>query len=186
LPKADLLVGAVSAASIVAKVARDGYMAEASVRFPGYGFERHVGYGTAAHRKALMELGVCPEHRKSFKPVGEIKKNTTAVGVTAEGRVAEFLGAKGHTVLARNWKTRMCEIDLVSCCDGKIYFTEVKYRKNSLHGSGLEVVDAKKLQQMKFAAECYLKFRKISLQPFLAVASVGRDDFIVQDFLVLR
>lgn len=66
---ADNLVPAVSAASIIAKVARDHYMANMSVCFPGYAFERHVGYGTAAHRAAIRGLGICELHRRSFKPV---------------------------------------------------------------------------------------------------------------------
>lgn len=73
LIKADDLVPAVSAASIVAKVARDNYMAEIAKQHPGYGFEQHVGYGTAAHTKALVELGVCKElHRASFKPIKKL------------------------------------------------------------------------------------------------------------------
>ncbi|MDB5169227.1 MAG: putative Ribonuclease [Candidatus Saccharibacteria bacterium] len=67
--KADDTVPAVSAASIVAKVARDLYMAKIASKFPGYGFEAHVGYGTAAHVTALAQLGVSPIHRKSFKPI---------------------------------------------------------------------------------------------------------------------
>jgi ribonuclease HII len=70
--KADDTVPAVSAASIVAKVARDYYMAKASEKFPGYGFESHVGYGTAAHMTAIQKLGVCVQHRRSFKPIQKI------------------------------------------------------------------------------------------------------------------
>lgn len=67
--KADDTVPAVSAASIVAKVARDNFMTELALQYPGYGFERHVGYGTAAHLAALGELGVSNVHRKSYNPV---------------------------------------------------------------------------------------------------------------------
>lgn len=70
--RADGTVPAVSAASIVAKVARDNYMAKAAETYPGYGFEKHVGYGTAAHLAALQAHGVTPEHRRSFKPVGAL------------------------------------------------------------------------------------------------------------------
>ena len=66
---ADNLIPEVSAASIIAKVARDAYMAEIAANFPQYGFERHVGYGTAAHRAALALHGVCELHRQSFKPI---------------------------------------------------------------------------------------------------------------------
>ncbi len=69
LIKADATVPAVSAASILAKVARDDFMVLAAKGFPGYGFERHVGYGTAAHLAALKVHGVTELHRKSYKPV---------------------------------------------------------------------------------------------------------------------
>lgn len=66
---ADASIPAVSAASIIAKVARDKYMATQARMFPGYAFGRHVGYGTAAHLAALRNLGLCELHRRSFKPV---------------------------------------------------------------------------------------------------------------------
>lgn len=65
----DRLVAAISAASIVAKVARDQYCAELHARWPDYGFDRHKGYGTAAHLLALQRLGPSPAHRRSFAPV---------------------------------------------------------------------------------------------------------------------
>ncbi len=67
--KADDSVPSVSAASIVAKVARDDYMANLGKQYEGYGFDRHVGYGTAAHIAALRLLGVSDIHRMSYKPV---------------------------------------------------------------------------------------------------------------------
>lgn len=66
---ADNSVPEVSAASIIAKVARDKYMSEAALKFPGYGFERHVGYGTAAHQLALQANGLTELHRRCFKPI---------------------------------------------------------------------------------------------------------------------
>ena len=67
--RADDSVPAVSAASILAKVARDEYMARLANEFPAYGFEKHVGYGTQAHMRALQEHGMTNEHRKSYKPI---------------------------------------------------------------------------------------------------------------------
>lgn len=67
--KADRDVPAVSAASIVAKVARDNYMAAQAKIHPNYGFEKHVGYGTAAHKQALQSFGLLPLHRTSYKPI---------------------------------------------------------------------------------------------------------------------
>lgn len=69
LINADSLKPAVSAASIIAKVARDAYMVKAALLYPGYGFERHVGYGTEQHRHALDQFGLTPLHRRSFKPI---------------------------------------------------------------------------------------------------------------------
>jgi ribonuclease HII len=65
----DATVPAISAASIVAKVARDALLAELHLRYPVYGFDRHAGYPTAAHLRALERYGPCPEHRRSFGPV---------------------------------------------------------------------------------------------------------------------
>ena len=69
LVRGDSTVLSIAAASIVAKVTRDRLMAELDRRFPGYGLERHKGYGTAGHQTALRRLGPCPEHRLSFHPV---------------------------------------------------------------------------------------------------------------------
>jgi len=67
--KGDALVPAISAASILAKVARDAEMQALHKQYPQYGFDRHKGYPTAAHRAALAEFGPIPEHRRSFAPV---------------------------------------------------------------------------------------------------------------------
>ena len=67
--KGDLTEPSISAASILAKVARDRAMAELCARYPAYGFSRHKGYGTAAHAEALEAHGPCACHRKSFAPV---------------------------------------------------------------------------------------------------------------------
>ena len=74
LIKADDLIPAVSAASIVAKVARDAYMRTISKTYPGYGFEAHVGYGTRMHQSALATLGMCELHRQLFAPIKQLQK----------------------------------------------------------------------------------------------------------------
>ncbi len=62
----DRHCGAIAAASVLAKEERDGLIRRLALRFPGYGLERHVGYGTALHRQALLQLGPTPLHRRSF------------------------------------------------------------------------------------------------------------------------
>ncbi len=192
LKKADLLVPEVSAASIVAKVARDEYMYKLTKKYPGYGFEKHVGYGTAAHKKALLELGVCPEHRKSFRPIAELlktepkkksTKSTKARGDRGEDAVCKYLQESGHEIVARNWKNKFCEIDIISRFNGVLCFTEVKYRRA---GHGLDAIDKKKLEQMRFAAELYLSKKGQNEMAILAAAEVAGDNYEVTDFLVLQ
>lgn len=67
--KGDARCLSIAAASIVAKVTRDRIMVALGREMPGYGFERHKGYGTPEHAEALARLGVTPYHRRSFKPV---------------------------------------------------------------------------------------------------------------------
>lgn len=177
MPKADLLVPSVSAASIIAKVARDNYMAHLDTVFQGYGFKGHVGYGTAAHRQAIDEKGALPIHRMSFAPLKNVKAKTgmttKQIGDTAEELVAMYLRDRGHEILERNWRTKYCEIDIVSQKNGTLYFTEVKYRKNDLQGGGIAMITPKKHQQMAFAAEFYAaKMRSGEHNLRLAVADV--------------
>ncbi|MEM1411661.1 MAG: ribonuclease HII [Pseudomonadota bacterium] len=65
----DGLEPCISAASVLAKVHRDRLMVAMNERYPGYGFERHKGYPTAAHLECLERLGPCPEHRRGYAPV---------------------------------------------------------------------------------------------------------------------
>ena len=69
ITRGDQSVLSIAAASVVAKVWRDQLMTELSKPYAGYGFERHKGYGTELHRRALTRLGPCPEHRHSYAPV---------------------------------------------------------------------------------------------------------------------
>jgi ribonuclease HII len=62
----------IAAASIVAKLARDRIMVDLAQQFPGYGWEKNAGYPSKQHRTALVELGVTPHHRRTFKPVHNI------------------------------------------------------------------------------------------------------------------
>ncbi len=81
--------------------------------------------------------------------------STKSIGDRAETTAAEYLVSEGHTILERNWRTKFCEIDIVSQKDDCVYFVEVKHRKNDKAGSGLVYITPKKLKQMKFAARLY-------------------------------
>jgi len=212
MKKADMLIPSVSAASIIAKVARDTYMAEQDELYDGYKFASHVGYGTAAHVAAIEKLGVTPLHRLSFAPLAKYKKskiglstpakgltfkrglpatrasaNTKAIGDVAEDEAANYLQRHGHEIIERNWKTKYCEIDIVSEKDGTVYFTEVKYRKRPDQGGGLAAITKKKLEKMQFAAKIYTKAQKITDRDLLlAVASMTGEPPTVEDWIVLE
>ena len=68
----DRLSISIAAASIVAKVERDGIMARLALQYPGYGWESNMGYGTARHIEEIRSAGITPEHRRSFRPVAEV------------------------------------------------------------------------------------------------------------------
>lgn len=70
--KGDQRSYSIAAASIVAKVRRDSLMRELDAVYPGYGFGRNMGYGTAEHLAAIERLGPCPVHRRSFSPVRQL------------------------------------------------------------------------------------------------------------------
>jgi uncharacterized protein (TIGR00252 family) len=81
---------------------------------------------------------------------------TFDTGRKAEAAAAAFLVRKGCTIVAQNWRTRLCEIDIVAFRDNTVYFCEVKYRRTEMYGSGIEYVTPKKLRQMQFAAQSWV------------------------------
>lgn len=195
IKKADLLIPSVSAASIVAKVARDKYMAEQSDAYPEYGFASHVGYGTAKHVAAIKKYGVTTEHRLSFAPLRKYQKQelnsktlnektktatTKSIGDLGENAAAAELVRQGHKILDRNWKTKMCEIDIVSRKNDTVYFVEVKHRKTSKHGDGLAAVTSKKVQKMTFAAKVYIKMHQLNDVDvrLVAIGTTGNDPLV--------
>lgn len=78
--KGDAKCASIAAASIIAKVTRDREMVQLDEIYPGYGFAKHKGYGTAEHLGALKKLGPSPVHRKSFRPVYELLPETPVQG----------------------------------------------------------------------------------------------------------
>ena len=210
LKKGDFLVKEISAASILAKVERDKYMAELDAVYPEYGFGKHVGYGTAAHQKAMEKFGLTPEHRRSFRPVREIAegnntaklKTTTRLETAAEPKntseqktkneqktttkqlgdrgeqiVVDYLEASGHEIVARNYKTKLFEVDIISRKNEMLYFTEVKYRSDHDFGEALDFIDKKKQQKMHLAVEGFMAAnpKYADFRPILAVAAVDKD-----------
>ncbi|MCA0228790.1 ribonuclease HII [Patescibacteria group bacterium] len=208
LPKADSLIPSVSAASIVAKVERDRYMAELDERHPGYGFAKHAGYGVAAHRAAIERLGVTPEHRLSFAPLQkyasrdsshlgaaasaggrpEATPTTRSIGDRSETVAANYLVRYGHEIIARNWRTKYCEIDIISRKNDTLYFTEVKHRKNGKAGDGMAAITTKKQNQMAFAAKFYvhtqLRDSPVNLR-LSAIATTGEQPEVT-DYIVIE
>lgn len=210
LKKGDFLVKEISAASILAKVERDKYMMKLDAVYPEYGFGKHVGYGTAAHQKAMEKFGLTPEHRRSFRPVREIAegkntaklKTTTRLETAAEPKntseqktkneqktttkqlgnhgeqvVVDYLELSGHEIVARNYKTKLFEVDIISRKTQVLYFTEVKYRSDHDFGEALDFIDKKKQQKMRLAVEGFMATHPgyADFRPTLAVAAVGKD-----------
>lgn len=187
LPKADQLIPSVSAASIIAKVARDTYMEQLAALFPAYGFEQHVGYGTALHRASLSLHGASPVHRLSFRPMTELTAKPAPAspqpGGLAEQLAAEYLQRQGYTILDRNWKTKACEIDLVVQRADTVLFVEVKYRRDNRAGRGLEAITARKQQQMSRAAAFWLQRRDWHGQSQLAAVEVAGQPMRITAFV---
>jgi ribonuclease HII len=80
-PKGDSFVASIAAASIVAKERRDAIMRDLGREYPAYGFERHMGYSTAAHLLALRRHGPSPQHRRSFAPVDAVAPRQLRLGL---------------------------------------------------------------------------------------------------------
>lgn len=81
---------------------------------------------------------------------------STVIGKTGEQLVAEELKKRQHRIIALNWRTRRCEIDIVSMRKNTVYFTEVKTRSQNIWGSGLDYISKTKLKQMCFAVEMWV------------------------------
>lgn len=197
LKKADLLIASVSAASIIAKVARDDYMALQDEVYPGYGFASHVGYGTASHKAAIQRMGITPLHRRSFAPIKALAGSTVSerpsivgtnkhAGNRGEDHAAEWLERQGYLVTERNWKTRFCEIDIIAVKDDVVHFVEVKHRRSEAQGGGIAAITPAKLRQMRFAADMYLSRRPPCDALLTVITTSGTDEVKVEELLPLE
>lgn len=82
---------------------------------------------------------------------------TTKIGRRAEDAVAKQMRKQGYEILSQNWRTPVCEIDIVARKNKIVYFVEVKFRANSMQGDGLDYITSRKLSQMRFAARIWLQ-----------------------------
>lgn len=104
-------------------------------------------------------------------------------GRLAEEAAANFLVGRGFTVLAQNWRRRVCEIDIIAQKNNCIYFVEVKYRQTNTQGDGLEYITPQKLKQMSFAAQMWLSENNWSDDYCLSAIEVFGRDFQVGEFI---
>ena len=132
----------IAAASIIAKVTRDGIMRQYDIVFPKYGFARHKGYGTKLHVEAITHCKATPIHRKSFNPVSNhlptmayIQRNRL-LGELGEQLAACELIRNRHEIIEMNYNVpNVGELDIISRNKGDLVFTEVK-TQTAGHGWG--------------------------------------------------
>ena len=156
--KGDGTSACIAAASILAKVSRDRYMAELAEQYPQYGFEKHKGYGSKLHYQMLDEHGISPVHRKSFlkKYVRGEESPAQKRGRFGEEAVCGWLLSEGCTIAARNYSAPPYgEIDIVAEKDGITAFVEVKTRKEGARVSGAAAVTPSKQKKLILAASQY-------------------------------
>lgn len=112
---------------------------------------------------------------------------TTAVGRLAEAAAAEHLKKEGYKIVAQNWKTKVCEIDIVATKNTVVYFVEVKFRSGVAQGTGLEYIGPHKLHRMLFAAEIWVQAHNYNGDYRLGAISVSQKDatMCVEDLLEL-
>jgi len=157
----------IAAASIIAKVYRDKLMTELDSVFPHYGFAKHKGYGTEAHRKAIAKFGPCPIHRKSFSGVKEFvvepeqMRDTKQVGKYGEDLAAYYLHRQGFKIVARNVHIGAYgELDIIAQKGEDLCFVEVKTERHSGgYGPPETWVDERKMKQLTLIADGWLSQR---------------------------
>jgi putative endonuclease len=116
------------------------------------------------------------------------KLNSKQLGNMAENAASSWLVHQGFDIIARNWQVAgECEIDIVAIKDEVLFFVEVKFRKNDLHGDGLEYIDDQKLEQMELAAEKFLELEP-QYEDYdwrLAGLSLTGSNYQIQEFVEL-
>lgn len=111
--------------------------------------------------------------------------NTTDIGKQAEDIVASELRVRGYKIVAQNWRTRFCEVDIIATKNRVVFFIEVKYRKTDTWGDGLDAISPKKLQQMTFAAELWVHNQKWARDYELMAVSASGNPPAIQEIIGL-
>lgn len=108
---------------------------------------------------------------------------TTSIGRRAEDAAAAYLTRQGYKIVVQNWRTRWCEIDIVAVKGRTVSFVEVKYRRRSLWGYGLDYITPLKQKQMAFAAEFWMASHDWADMCYLAAVEVSGSSFEVTEFV---
>ncbi|MCA9329223.1 YraN family protein [Candidatus Saccharibacteria bacterium] len=106
-----------------------------------------------------------------------------SIGRYAEQVASEYLMNNGYKIVDRNWRTRWCEIDIVAHKNNCLYFCEVKYRKNTNHGHGLEYITKNKITKMQLSAELWVNTYSYEGDYSLSAISISGDNFILDSFI---
>lgn len=112
--------------------------------------------------------------------------STTDTGRYAEAAAATYLMRRGYRIVAQNWRTRWCEIDIVAQKGDAIHFVEVKYRRSADWGRGLEYITKAKQKQMYFAAAFWIARHKWTGNATLAAVEVSGPDFVITQFILIE
>jgi len=110
-------------------------------------------------------------------------KTNYATGHAAEKTAADYLAKNGYKIRQLNWKTRYCEIDIIAEKAKVIHFVEVKYRRTSAQGSGLDYITPSKLRQMHLAATAWAQENQWPGDYVLSAVELSGQDFRVSAFL---
>ena len=152
---------------------------------------------TPEHRRSFRPVREIAESKTTTKPKNATRLETTAepknaseqkitnkqkttikqLGDRGEQVVVDYLEASGHEIVARNYKTKLFEVDIISRKNEMFYFTEVKYRSDHDFGEALDFIDKKKQQKMRLAVEGFLATHPeyADFTPILTVAAVDKD-----------
>lgn len=111
--------------------------------------------------------------------------NTSLLGNRAETVACEYLKSHGYKVIERNWKTKLCEIDIIAENGEAVYLVEVKYRRTPDYGDGLDVIDNRKLNKLRLAAKIWHNSHSDCMDFGVLIIYVEGNDFRVKDCIEL-